>query len=357
MNKTVYHLSILLSVLICNSVMAKDPPSGTCSWETKNGFETKTFSGSINLGTVFVPRDAAIGSIIGSDWVNIPIDTSTMKHLACYNRAAIRTSIAGTLVTDNINVAGNRVPSGSIFTTNIPGVGISFKTSDLNLPKESGNAPFFPFVVRLGFLSSYSIANIPVSIVLIKIGEIPMGSHALNSNSEIVTDGAGVIEKFTVNANVTRSECVLPNSSKQISVPMGSIPISDLQYPSTDGSELKDFQIPLIDCISGSYPKVPGNYYTSSFVYLSISGNSGSSILDFDNGVLGLNSKSTAAGIAIQILRSDDSNPMTLGSSVPIKRVKDGGMSLDFMARYVKVKEKPTPGTANASATFTITYK
>lgn len=357
MNLTMYYLIILLLALIGNSAMAKTPPSGTCSWESKNGLETKTFVGSINLGTVFIPRDAPIGSIIGSDWINIPIDTSIMKQLTCFNRASIRGSIIGSLVNDDINVASNRVPSGSIFTTNIPGVGISFKTSDLKLSQESGSVPFFPFVVRLGFLSTYSIGYIPVSVILIKIGEIPMGSHALNSNSEIITDGGGVIEKFKVSANITRSECVLPNSSKQISVPMGNVPISEIEYPSIDGSELKDFQIPLVDCISGSYPKVPGNYYTSSFAYLSIGGNSGSSILDFDKGLLGLNSKSTASGIAIQILRKGDSNPMRLGSAVPIKRVTDGGMSLDFQARYVKIKENPTPGTANASATFTITYK
>ena len=341
-----------------NYSYAETPSSGTCAWERADGtIWYANYKGAINLGTLYIPRDAPVGSIIGSDWVNIPINTSQMKHLVCYNRAGISTSVNGATVINNITAANNRVPAGSIYSTNIPGVGIAFKTSDLNLSLESGTKPYFPYSVRVGFLEKYTIPNIPVSVLLIKTGNISMGAQTLNATSQIIVDGANIVENFVVNAKIVRSECSLPTASKQISVFLGNVSISNLKTSGVEGAELQSFSIPLTDCISGSYPNVPNNLFTSSYVNLTLAGNSGSSILDAQQGVLGLNSKSTATGVAVQILNAGSNLPMPLGTSKQMKRIIDGGMSLDFNARYIKIGDTPTAGTANASATFTITYK
>ncbi|MDQ9127108.1 fimbrial protein [Serratia fonticola] len=356
--KWMQYIVTLIMLFSNKQAYADVPMPGNCNWESEDGkFYATSFEGTINLGTLYIPRDAPVGSIIGQDWVNIPINTSSMKQLACFSKAAITTMVSGGTVINNITVANNRVPTGSLFSTNIPGVGIAFKTSSINVSTVSGTPPYFPYTVRTGRLSLLTTPNIPVSVLLVKTADISMGLQKLNASSQIITDGTGVIEKFKVNATIIRSECVLPVTSKQISVYMGNISISKLKPAGTEGSTLQSFQIPLTDCISGSYPSVSNNYFTSSYVNLSLSGNSGSTIIDVDKGILGLNSKSTAKGVAVQILQAGSNIPMTLGRSVKMKRVTDGSMSLDFDARYIKTNDSPTAGSANASATFTITYK
>ncbi|MFN3070504.1 fimbrial protein [Serratia sp. J2] len=360
--KLIKYIFTLVTLLFHGQAYADVPIPGNCNWETENGnFYDRAFQGKIDLGTLYIPRDAPVGSVIGKDWVNIPIDTSSMKQLACYSRAAIRTTVTSGSVINNVTVANNRVPAGNLFSTNIPGVGVAFRTGSMNgsinLSTVSGTPPYFPYTVRTGFLSLFTTPNIPVSVLLVKTSDISMGSQKLNASSEIIVDGSGVIEKFTVNATIIRSECVLPATSKQISVYMGNVSISKLKPAGTEGSLLQSFQIPLTDCISGSYPSVSNNYFTSSYVNLSLSGNSGSTIIDTDKGILGLNSKSTATGVAVQILQTGSNKPMTLGRSVQMKRVTDGSMSIDFDARYIRTNDSPTAGSANASATFTITYK
>lgn len=357
--KCIQYIMTLITVLFSNSYAYADVPNpGKCLWEGDDGyFYKKTFQGTIDLGTLYIPRDAPVGSIIGQEWVNIPINTSSMKQLSCFSRPSIRTEVSGGSGVSNVTVANNKVPNGSIFTTNVPGVGIAFKTSVLDLSTSSGNPPYYPYTVSVGTLAAFKIKNIPTSVLLVKTSEISMGSQDLKASSEIFADGGGSIEKFTVNAKIIRSECVLPSTSKNISVYMGNVSISKLKPAGTETPYMQSFQIPLTDCISGSYPKVSNNYFTSSYVNLSLNGNSGSAILDIDKGILGLNNQSTATGVAIQILQAGSNTPMPLGHNVQMKRVEDGGMTLDFNARYIKINDSATAGTANASATFTISYK
>jgi type 1 fimbria pilin len=356
--KWVQYIVNLMIIIGSCQVYAEIPFPGRCNWQDENNdIYSMKFIGTINLGTLYVPRDAPVGSVIGQDWVNIPINTSIMKQLYCYSKAAISTSVSGGSVINNVTVANKRVPAGSLFSTNIPGVGVAFKTGDIDLSKESGSPPYFPYTVRTGFLSAFTIPNIPVSVLVVKTGEISIGTQILKASSEVAVDGAGVVEKFSVDANITRSECIVPATSRRISVDMGNVSIYEIKPAGTEGAALQSFTIPLTDCISGSYPTVSNNYFTSSYVNVSLDGNSGSVIVDKGKGILGLNDKSTATGVAVQILQAETNIPMTLGSSVKLKRVEDGGMSLDFNARYVKIDDSPTVGSANATATFTITYK
>ncbi|MBN1084366.1 fimbrial protein [Erwinia aphidicola] len=73
--------------------------------------------------------------------------------------------------------------------------------------------------------------------------------------------------------------------------------------------------------------------------------------------MLGLDKSSKASGIGIQLLKEDGVTPFPLGTATLVGAVEKGDMTLNFNARYIKTSPKPQPGSANAKASFTVSYK
>ncbi|EPV3840253.1 fimbrial protein [Morganella morganii] len=64
----------------------------------------------------------------------------------------------------------------------------------------------------------------------------------------------------------------------------------------------------------------------------------------------------TATGVGIQLLY--DSQPLTLGTDVPVGSSSAGGsFSVPLQARYYQTGNTITTGKANAVLTFTMTYQ
>ncbi|TCW81157.1 hypothetical protein C5O80_23620 [Burkholderia sp. SRS-46] len=80
--------------------------------------------------------------------------------------------------------------------------------------------------------------------------------------------------------------------------------------------------------------------------------------IDASNGVLALSSKSTAGGVGIQLLKGDGT-PVELGTpwKVSDSPSASANFTVPLSARYYQTGAKATPGSANGSATFTVTYK
>lgn len=345
---------ILVSVVSVKSAYADLPGLGKCKWEDQSGqLHKKAFEAILNAGTFYVGRDDPVGPINGAGWQDIPIDTSSMKQIVCESKAGISTAQVGTSATGNIKLSGENIPAGSIYPTNVPGLGIVFKSSELkgDISTIEGKPPHFPYMVRVDWMAYYRVRNIPVSFLLVKTGNIAMGENHFEASARVTADGNGRLETFTVSGQVIRSECVLPPASKAIRVNMGNISISDLQALGGNPLYTQHFQIPLTDCAGGS------DSANGSWVNITLQGNKGSTIADASNGVLDLNEGSTAKGVAIQIMHGDGSTPLKLGSPVALKKLTNGQMNLDFSARYIKTSRDATAGSANASATFTISYK
>ncbi|WP_172900873.1 fimbrial protein [Pseudomonas chlororaphis] len=80
---------------------------------------------------------------------------------------------------------------------------------------------------------------------------------------------------------------------------------------------------------------------------------------------LSLSRSSTATGVGIQILRSDDTSvsfgPDSAVAGNPnqwqIGEFGNGQVSIPLKARYIPTGGKVGPGTANAAATFTMSYQ
>lgn len=77
-----------------------------------------------------------------------------------------------------------------------------------------------------------------------------------------------------------------------------------------------------------------------------------------DSGVVALNSGSTASGLGVQIL-NENQQPIALATpfSVASFPLSNALVSVPLYARYYQTASTVTPGTANAVATYTISYQ
>lgn len=80
-------------------------------------------------------------------------------------------------------------------------------------------------------------------------------------------------------------------------------------------------------------------------------------IADVENGVLGLNSASTAKGIGIQILHNDA--VVKYGSQINYGTSSQAGqmVNIPFRAFYYQTSKNIQPGTVNSTATFSMIYQ
>ncbi|MET0889341.1 MAG: fimbrial protein, partial [Stenotrophomonas maltophilia] len=124
-----------------------------------------------------------------------------------------------------------------------------------------------------------------------------------------------------------------------------------------------DFNITLNSCIAGTYYPVTGGFVQGNFANIQLDAIRGSTVVDADRGMLGLspsaNPDEDARGVAVQVLQPDGTTPMTLGMPVQLNRITNGTTLVPLKARYIQIGDghSPTPGTANAYASFTVTYR
>ncbi|MBX9494676.1 spore coat protein U domain-containing protein [Yersinia enterocolitica] len=78
-------------------------------------------------------------------------------------------------------------------------------------------------------------------------------------------------------------------------------------------------------------------------------------------GVLKLSLGSSATGVGVQLLVGKNQDPVEFGKNKQMGIAASNGTNIqeeiDITARYYQTENKATPGTANATATFTMTYE
>lgn len=314
---------------------------------------------AIKVGDSYVPRDAQLGSVIG---VMRLAYRHVFPQVICEANSTWETSFTTTPVIGIAMPRGQSHSNGPIYKTSIPGVGIVIETESFGSAwVKDKNYPFVPYVLSTAGGSRWS-GGFGVFITLVKIGEIPMGTARFDSSTLLRATSNNYDSRinYSLSGSVTRSECSVPASAKSIEVRMGRVTRDSFKG---QGSFLgsMDFSIPLTDCNAGKYPAGQGwNYFESSNVNLLLEGAKGSRILDANKGILGLTTSSSSSGVAVQVLLQDGVTPLTLGVANKIQKVIDGSMLINLKARYVQTTDNsngPTPGVANAAASFTINYR
>ncbi|WP_425251629.1 fimbrial protein [Janthinobacterium sp. NFX145] len=275
--------------------------------------------------------------------------------------------------------------ANKVYKTSIEGLGVVFNSTGGLLPRRTSSQPstctpgyrcIIPFAD-----SNTNTGPANFELILIKIGAVTPGVLSGSSLPIVSLFGnfgdarmLGFQMGISGNLQIVSRTCSTPD----VTVPMGTYKSKDFTGINSS-SGWKDFAIRLNDC-----PAFHGTVGKTAASWLSDSGNSPGgtgtkgvremnslryridpvrTAISLGNGVLSLDPSapgrpSAATGIGLQIATQATStlSLASLESSGLILSFFERSYSIPLRARYLQTGSRVTPGPANASATFTISY-
>lgn len=331
-----------------------------CEWPTATGPLQFTH----NLGAMkWVARDAPVGSKIYS-----ATSTGVLGPgfaLKCDNDGTLNlTANMGTplpVAPGTFPPVDGRDVTGKVLQTSIPGVGLYLELGgSLNAGASNaflandGGIGAVPYVgenqmnMRPTFME---MTNLIIKyMALIKTGPIPPGVSSFNQEvvRGVVSD-VGDAVRLNLGGQVQQAQCTLRADAVSANpVQLGTHDIADFTGPGSH-SDPVDFYITLNDCEDD-----PAGSVARAFMRLD--GVDGSVPVDRDLGLFTLTSDSSASGIGIQVMRSDNT-PLKLEEFMDIVPLTPGITRLDLRARYYQTEARVTPGEAKGALNFTIEYR
>lgn len=316
------------------------------------------------MGTLWVPRDAPIGTVIGRpqsmyagnkegailNCHYMPADPPTAN---LSNTAPIFPGILPP-------IDGTKDVNGHVMQTNVPGVGVYVElgfpyddSADNTFTPDSGSTAI-PYT---GTMRRNTAFNMPLStmygeVYFIKTGNIAPGPQFVSG--EIFHGNihhSGKVMEYHLNATVAQAQCSLKADAVSADpVLLGDYKLDDFKGIGTTTPAVP-FNITLSDCQDASAPNPQ-----PARVHIELDGVKGSTPTVPTEGRFSLTGTSDATGIEIQLLRNDGS-PMPLATKVDVKPVEIGVTRLDFQARYYQSDSKVTPGLAEGALNFTVSYE
>lgn len=329
-----------------------------CSFQTSATYMTYVR----DMSTFWVPRDAPEGTVIGTYSM-----TANNREGARVSCVWVPTSPPKARLTNTAPIFSGTLPplegkniNGHVLETNIPGIGVYLELgtpfdgqTNNSFAPDPGTSPVIPYS---GTMRDQPF-NVLVSTLrgnawLIKTGPIAPGPQYVNSTMfHGQLHNLGEVMEYSITATVNQAQCSLKSNSVSPGlVSLGNYTPADFAGANATTPPVP-FQITLSDCEDASTPSpAPAN------VYIELDGANGSVPTVPAEGRFSLGGASDAAGVEIQLLRSDGS-PMPLQSEELVKPISIGTTHLDFQARYYKSAPVITPGLAEGGLTFTVSYK
>ncbi|WP_223515823.1 fimbrial protein [Pseudomonas sp. GL-R-26] len=364
MKRSLHCLTGLLGLAAGCQVHLAAAANNTCEWGA-NGSGTMTFIQ--DLGSVYIPRDAPVGSIIGSRRFK-RTDNNERRNIMCDNDGSVRLTFnAQTSVPPVQGLPSGSGTYGAVHTllpTNIPGVGARFElgfpfngsaTNAFTPDTGDSTVPFSAHHQRPMGPAQLNFANLESYITLIKTGPIAPGPQTLTGQelfSGALSGIPGKSFRVGLSGTVIQAHC----GSNKVSadpVQLGDWNLADFSGPGHVTSAVA-FNITLSACVADD---TNTNIATAN---LRFEGSGGSSpVIPAIPGVFSLTPASGAKGIGIQLLRGDRSTPVELNTEVPIQQITTGDTVLDFAARFYQIESRANvkPGDAKGALNFTLTYK
>ncbi|MCX2891029.1 MULTISPECIES: fimbrial protein [unclassified Pseudomonas] len=345
--------------LALTALLASSNALALCRWD--GGLPSGQLLYNIQLGNLWVPRDAPVGSVIRTaSRMSTPNDTG--HKLLC------PVAVAGDRADVNLpNTASifpgplppiSGVETDRVLETNIPGVGIHVR---LGAPYEGGwdnywiprtpvSVPYSGYQDRPSGLA-ITTTYLDTYITVIKTGEIPPGPHSF-AGQELFTGnftGVGSVLKANLHGTVTQAQCSL--GANPVSADPVDLKHHELSSFSGEGSTTPaiPFHINLNQCADDS---------GMARVHIQLDVTKGATVIDADKGLFSLIPEvGNASGLGVQILRADGVTPAKLGEELDVSAITPGDMRIDFNARYYQVAPQVTSGPAKSALNFTIYYK
>ncbi|WP_461528766.1 fimbrial protein [Pseudomonas sp. 210_17 TE3656] len=283
--------------------------------------------------------------------------------------------------------------ANKVYKTDIPGIGVVFKNElDGVLPMTTsknpvGCAPGSPSCANTCTAGHHCVQAVSrekssFELILIKIGDVSPGVLRGNRLPRLTLEGYfGDARMLLYRVGHSGSIKIVANTCKtpDVVVPMGTH-LSKTFTRVGSASDWKDFNIALNNC-----PAFHGIYAESSSSWISQGGedpggdgypgyptqnklqlridparpaiNAGNGVLSLDPS--GSSTAPAATGIGVQIADG-------YGIPLPLATVRDSNVylrdyessyTIPLRARYLQTSSKVTPGPANASAVFTLSYQ
>ncbi|MFP3507502.1 fimbrial protein [Burkholderia sp. SIMBA_062] len=246
-------------------------------------------------------------------------------------------------------VTGVGVPDGNtIYPTSIPNVGLRMKAGNTLVPYRASS-----YFSDTDWNETYSL-----TIELVKTGNITAGGVLSGAYAQYRANNASgqlLVEYRFASPVVVRPRVpTCKVATPLVTVPMGMFGISAFNGVGTTVAP-RSFAISLA-CSGGDAGTMTNAYTTLT----------DSTMPSNTSTTLSLTKESTASGVGVQIMTGDtlvgfgpdsaavgNTNQWKVGTVVP----GQANLTVPLAARYVQTGSKITPGSANARATFTMSYQ
>lgn len=335
-----------------------------CWWQ--NGAPSDMMAYQRNIGTLYIPRDARTGSVIGT--VDLRESTPNGRGVVavCGNdgtRYLTFNAQATAVFPGPLDPINGEDVTGKILQTNIPGVGVRVKLG-FPLDGTANNAftPIGPPTVpydgynERSLLTPIRLNSLTNQVTLVKTGPLPPGAHTFDG-SELFSGHfptLGKVFSYGLLGTIIQAQCsVSGNPVSADPVQLGDWDTADFTGPGYTTPAVP-FSITLSACETD-----PGGGVVAT-AHIQLEGVKGSApIGPTTSGIFSLTTDSTAQGMGIQILKADGITPMELSSEVPLIAISPGTTVLDFTARFYQTDASSAirPGLAKGALGFTVTYK
>jgi len=167
-------------------------------------------------------------------------------------------------------------------------------------------------------------------------------SHHAFAEDEVTPPAPITVNGGTVQfgGSIVNAPCAIDTGAAGLSVDMGQYRVSDFATTG-DVSGLTPFNIALSNCAAETYTRAAvtfsGSTATGNNKALSVNGGAG--------------------GVGIQILQNHTPLAVDGSAASTPASLNEGSNMLTFQAQYISLANAVTPGAANATANFTVTYQ
>lgn len=306
--------------------------------------------------TISVPRDAAAGTLL-TNWTTSTAATNLYSCTASSAAVGIKGQLKSPTFSTFSGLTGTGGQGGAsynVYNTNIAGVGIAAVGS--LYVSYSGWSSWNGFTNSWGgptyspLSGSYTIGG-QVSVALIKTSaQVVSGGQISGVVLQLAPNTSGGVQTGLADSYAITPVAVVPLSctTPNVVVPLGAHLTSEM---GTVGATTKavGFNVQINNCPAGL-----------KTVYYGISPNT--TVVNGTNGVVALDSTSTASGVGIQLLNGGGT-PITLTTGGvtwatlgAYSSATGGSYTVPMQARYYQTATTVMPGSANTTMTLYMNY-